>query len=89
MSKENSSIDSVPASAERERKILNYKFEKSVPLEQAINAIKQAEELGAQPQQTTPPTQVAASSKVAMNTDEETIVAGLMSFAKTTRDKGV
>ena len=82
-------LQHLPASAERERKILNYKFEKSVPLEQAINAIKQAEELGAQPQQTTPPTQVAASSKVAMNTDEETIVAGLMSFAKTTRDKGV
>jgi len=39
----------LPGSAERERKILNYKFQKGVSLEQAIAAIKEVEELAKQP----------------------------------------
>ena len=41
-------LQHLPATAEHERRVLNYKFQKGVDLEQALQAIKQADELATQ-----------------------------------------
>lgn len=51
-------LQHLPASAEKERKILNYKFQKGVSLEEAMTAIKLADELAKQ-------TPSSVSSKIA------------------------
>lgn len=55
-------LQHLPGSAEKERKILNYKFQKNVTLEQAIQAIKQAEELAAHPQLAQQPAQASPAA---------------------------
>ena len=47
-------LQSLPATAQDERRVLNYKFERGVSLEDAISAIKQADELTKKPQEQQP-----------------------------------
>lgn len=55
-------LQHLPASAEKERKILNYKFQKGVSLEEAMRRVTEAEQFAAQSQVQTQPGQTPAQA---------------------------